>query len=327
MREPRYKKFPYRVTFPDSSQSSRNSQTLEDALSTANWGVNRIWKEDTDWGRAGEPTTDADRAVIVNRNTGYRWIVRRGRTEIEFQTPAMYEQLVAGQDIDIHLTVEEAEALARSAKGREQVDARQKALTDQALDQIAHICRQVRDRLEKGDEQVSHQYVRVERADSDPVAEAVLKDENPESGSTPPRLPYRPLGDPDNLSFKEAGQILGKARNTIHGWYKAGKFPPAVDMSPYLGSSKPRLVVPRYRLEAWQAGERMPAIFQEVFEPHFLREAPWRCWSIKKNASKQDVMFWLKKRDLKEARSEKGKRIFGKDFESDAVYEVLSERS
>ncbi len=43
----------------------------------------------------------------------------------------------------------------------------------------------------------------------------------------------RPLGDPDNLSLKEAGEILGKARNTVYLWYRQGKFPPAVDVGPH----------------------------------------------------------------------------------------------
>ena len=66
----------------------------------------------------------------------------------------------------------------------------------------------------------------------------------------------------------------------------------------------------------------MPAIFQDVFEPHLLREAPWRCWSIKKGASKHDVTFWLSRRDLKEGRSKKGKRIYGEGLEGGKVYDL-----
>jgi len=85
----------------------------------------------------------------------------------------------------------------------------------------------------------------------------------------------RPLGDPDNLTLKEAGEILGKARNTVYGWYRNGKFPPTVDVSPFMpGINKPVLLVPRYRLEAWQAGKRMPENFQAVFKSHGLRESP-----------------------------------------------------
>jgi len=87
------------------------------------------------------------------------------------------------------------------------------------------------------------------------------------------------LGDPDNLSLKEAGEILGKARNTIYLWNRNGKFPPAVDVAPFIpGARKPVIVVPRNRLEAWQAGERMPTLLQEVFERRGLHEPPWVCW-------------------------------------------------
>jgi len=67
------------------------------------------------------------------------------------------------------------------------------------------------------------------------------------------------LGDPTTLSLKEAGEILG-ARNTIYLWYLNGKFPPAVDVAPFIpGARKPVIVVPRNRLEAWQAGETIEA--------------------------------------------------------------------
>lgn len=273
-------------------------------------------------GRAGEPTTDADRAVITNRNTGYRWILRRGRTEVEFQTMAMYEDLVADQGIEVYLTVEEAEALARSAMGRESKDAREKALTGQALDQIAHLCRGVRDCVTAGDTDVARRSGRIPRArpESAPVPEV---DEDP--AKLPPRPPYRPLGDPDNLSFKEAGEILGKARNTLHGWYRTGRFPPAVDVGPFLHQTKPVLVVPRYRLEAWQSDERMPSLFQEIFQRHRLREFPWGCWSVRRGASKLDVDFWIERRALEEGRARGRKRIYGHDLEVGVIYELVND--
>ena len=122
-------KIVYRITFPDSSESPQSTKTLESALRSATWRLNRVWKESGPWGRAGEPTTDADRAVIVNRNTGYRWIVRRGQPEVEFQTPAMTEKLVQEQGINFYFTVEEIEALARSVNEREPKEAREGRLS------------------------------------------------------------------------------------------------------------------------------------------------------------------------------------------------------
>ena len=53
--------------------------------------------------------------MITNRNTGYRWILRRHESAVEFQTPQMFEESVAEISIDVHLTVEEAESLASVA--------------------------------------------------------------------------------------------------------------------------------------------------------------------------------------------------------------------
>jgi hypothetical protein len=240
MGSPTYK-VPYRITFPDSSERPQNSKTLERALHSASWRLNCVWKEDCEWGRAGEPTTDADRAIIVNRNTGYRWIVRRGQTEVEFQTPGMTEKLVQEQGINLYLTVEEIEALARSVNRREPKDARDAALTGQALDQIAYVCQQVRNRVEAGDQEVTRRHSSLPRAR--PSLDSTEEEEESEGLEEviTDVAPYRPLDDPDNLSFKEAGQILGKARNTLHGWYRDGKLPPAVDVAPFLGQSKPRI--------------------------------------------------------------------------------------
>src|SRR5688572_19159225 len=156
---PTYRKFPYLVEFPDSSEDGRSCQSLQHALWSARWTLHRVWKEDWEGGRKGDPTTDAERAVITNRNTGYRWILRRTRTEVEFQTPEMVEELVANQGIEVHLTVEEAEALARAANPSDIRDRRTKALMDQALDQIAVVCRQVRERVRAGDNVVDEQAV------------------------------------------------------------------------------------------------------------------------------------------------------------------------
>jgi hypothetical protein len=143
-----YKKFLYRVVFPDSSEASRSCQTLEDALQEGKWKLHRVWKEDTEWGKTGEPTTNAETAVITNRNTGYRWIMRRKESTVEFQTPAIVEELVAAEGVEIYLRIEEAEALARAANAADIKDRRTRALVEQALDQIAVVCRDVRDRVD-----------------------------------------------------------------------------------------------------------------------------------------------------------------------------------
>src|SRR5205807_6106094 len=134
-------------------------------------------------------------------------------------------------------------------------------------------------------------------------------------GTPAPRPRYRPLGDPDNLSLKEAGGILGKARNTLYLWYRSGKFPPAVDVGPYLYTHKRVVVVPRYRLEAWRAGERMPNVLQEVFEFRGLHEPPWACYVPRKGASRFDIAFWVNRRGFHIARSKDGRRIYGEEFE------------
>ncbi len=110
-----YTTFPYRTEFPDSSERGRNSKTLEDALWWARWQVHSRWRETNEYGRAGEYASDTETAVITNRNTGYRWIVRRDDHRVEFQTPEMLEDVVSDQSVDLHLTVEETEALARAA--------------------------------------------------------------------------------------------------------------------------------------------------------------------------------------------------------------------
>jgi hypothetical protein len=316
-----YTTFPYRTEFPDSSESGRNSKTLEDALSSARWHVHRVWRETNEYGREGEYIHDTETAVITNRNTGYRWILRRGDHRVEFQTSQMLKDAVAEQNIELHLSVEEAEALARAAIDTQLKDRRQKALVDQALDQIAVVCRQVRGRVEAGDELVDAWTRAIPRRppSEPPPPEPEAQAEEP----TRERPRYRPLGDPDNLSLKEAGGILGKARNTVYLWHRQGKLPPAVDVGPFIGSgTKPVIVVPRYRLEAWQAGERMPAILQEVFEFRGLHQAPWGCWTPRKGASKEDIEFWVDQRGWTKAVGKDGRRIFGDGLEQGTSYDV-----
>ncbi len=55
----------------------------------------------------------AEAVVITNRNTGYRWILRRGEFMIQFQTPQMLEESITAESIDLHLTVEEAKPWRR----------------------------------------------------------------------------------------------------------------------------------------------------------------------------------------------------------------------
>jgi hypothetical protein len=315
-----YTTFPYRTEFPDSSERGRNSKTLEDALWWARWQVHSRWRETNEYGRAGEYANDSEIAVITNRNTGYRWIVRRGDHRVEFQTPEMLEDAVADQSVELHLTVEEVEALARAAVDAKPQDRRQKALVDQALDQIAVVCRQVRARVEAGDELIDSWTRTIPRKPprEPPSPERQQTEEPPRE-----RPRYRPLGDPDNLSLKEAGEILGRKRNTVYLWYKQGKFPPAVDVAPYLSSgTKPVIVVPRYRLEAWQAGERLPPILQEVLETRGMQESPWACFVARRGARKEDIDFWVERRGLKVGASTTGRKIYGHDLENGRAYEL-----
>ncbi|MFN8232259.1 MAG: helix-turn-helix domain-containing protein [Actinomycetota bacterium] len=293
---------------------------MEDALWWARWQVQSRWRETNEFGRAGEYANDSEIAVITNRNTSYRWIVRRGDHRVEFQTPEMLEGTVADQSVELHLTVEEVEALARATVDAKPKDRRQKALVEQALDQIAVVCRQVRARVEAGDELIDSWTRAIPRRppDEPPSPEP----EQPEEPARE-RPRYRPLGDPDNLSLKEAGEILGRKRNTVYLWFKQGKFPPAVDVASHLGrGTKPVIVVPRYRLEAWQAGERMPPILQEVFETRGLLEAPWACFVTRRRARREDIEFWVDRRGLKLAASTTGRKIFGTDLEEGRVYEL-----
>lgn len=315
-----YRKFPYRSEFPDSGEGARNHQTLEDALEWARWTIHSRWRETNEYGVEGGYVHDAETAVITNRNTRYRWILRRSNRHVEFQTPQMLEEAVAGQSIDIHLSIEEAEALARTAMSVDIKDKRTKALVGQALDQMAILCRQVRERIRAGDTIVDDWTRSIPRKT---VPEAMADQIAPsEEIQKTTQFRYRPLGDPDNLSLKEAGEILGKARNTVYLWYRKGKFPPAIDVGPYIPyNNKPVIVVPRYRLEAWQAGERMPNVLAAVFETQGLHEAPWACFTARKGASRDDIDFWIKRRDLQKGLSKDGRRIYGEALEEKA-YEL-----
>lgn len=316
-----YKKYPYRTEFPDSSESARSHQSLEDALHWARWTIYSRWRETNEYGNAGDYVHDATTAVITNRNTGYRWILRRDESVVEFQTPDMLEDSIAEFGIDVHLTVEEAEALARTAISSAAKDKRTKALTGQALDQIGLLCRQVRERVRLADTFIDAWTRSIpRRTESTPGASEDGLSENPAPSTRPP---YRPLGDPDNLSLKEAGEILGKARNTLFLWYRQGKLPPAVDVAPFLHQSKPCIVVPRYRLDAWRAGQRMPSILQEVFETRALHEPPWVCWSARKGASRGDIEFWIHRRAWQLGVSKDGRRIYGDGLEEGKAYELF----
>lgn len=205
---PEFKKFPYRSEFPDPDERARSHQTLEDALGWARWQLYRVWRVDTEYGKQGEYTHDAKTAIITNRNTSYRWILRRGDHRVDFQTPAMFEEEVGQETIDVHFSLEEAESLARVANGSPEANKPTKALAAQALDQIGMLCRQVRERVRLGDEFINP-WTRSTPRRSGPAPEpetAGPKKDTP----LPAKSRYRPLGDPDNLSLKEAGEIVGK---------------------------------------------------------------------------------------------------------------------
>lgn len=322
---PEFKKYPYRSEFPDSAERWRNHQTLEDALQWARWTIHARWHETNEYGSEGEYVhDDAAVALVTNRATGYRWILRRRDHRVEFQTPQMLEDAVGEQGIDLHLSVEEAEALARAAKSERINERRTKALVDQALDQVALLCRQVRERVRVGDAFIDAWTRGIPRTE-EPSVEVSSASETPPPARKTQRA--RALGDPDNLTLKEAAQILGKARNTVYLWFKNGKFPPAVDVGSHVPyNSKPVIVVPRYRLEAWQQGRRMPSVLQDVFETRGLHEAPWVCFMPRKGASREDLEFWVERRNLAKSFSKDGRRIYGEGVNEAQAYEVVELR-
>jgi hypothetical protein len=69
--------------------------------------------------RNGRPGNDAHTALITNQETGYRWILRRGSRKVEFQTPEMLAEQVGREQIEVYLSVEEAEALVDAAESAE----------------------------------------------------------------------------------------------------------------------------------------------------------------------------------------------------------------
>jgi hypothetical protein len=135
---------PYRVEFPGATQDGflvRNASwpTLERALHEARIAVNWVLKVDL------SPGNDADVAVITNKDTGYRWILRRGRQVVEFQTPEMLAEQVAEDPVTVHWTVEEGEALLSAVDLDKVGDKRTRALAAQAADQARLLCGQVRE--------------------------------------------------------------------------------------------------------------------------------------------------------------------------------------
>ena len=69
----------------------------------------------------------------------------------------------------------------------------------------------------------------------------------------------------------------------------------------------------------------MSSVFQDVFDFHGLREPPWGCWTARRGAARQDIAFWVERRELQTGVSKEGKRIYGQDLEEGKVYE-LSDR-
>ena len=134
---------PYRLEFPDATPDwlvqNRSWPTLERAISEARYALNWVKRSD------GSPANDAYVAVITNRDTGYRWILRRGSMTVQFETPEMLAEQVAADQLYVYLTVEEAEALAGAAESAEVDDKRTVALVRQATDQIRALVNQVRE--------------------------------------------------------------------------------------------------------------------------------------------------------------------------------------
>jgi hypothetical protein len=138
---------PYWVEFPGSSVDKgdpycrgHNAVSLERALSDARCVLWRRWKESREW-----VYPHADVAAITNRDTGYRWILRRGSDAVEFQTPEMMAEQVARDQLNVFLSVEEAEALAGAAESAEVTDKRTAAVVRQAAGQLRLLASQVRE--------------------------------------------------------------------------------------------------------------------------------------------------------------------------------------
>jgi hypothetical protein len=138
---------PYWVEFPGSGADKgdpycrdHNAVSLERALSDVRIPLRRRWKESGEFVYPG-----ADIAVITNRDTGYRWIVRRDSDAVEFQTPEMLAEQVAEEQLNVFLSVEEAEALADAAESAEVADKRVAAVVRQAAGQLRLLASQVRE--------------------------------------------------------------------------------------------------------------------------------------------------------------------------------------
>lgn len=317
-----YTTYPYRVEYPDCDRDGRSCKTLEDALWEAH-SVHSRWYEDNEYGRANEYVhPESDRAVVTNRNTGYRWIVLRDASRIEFQTPEIFEDIVGDETIDVRLTVEEAEALARMAAAGHVEDKRTRALAHQALDQMAHLCRVIRERVASADDFFGWaRQLHLER----------LEDTSDEESAAPgaddaAAEPERPKVEPRVVSLKRAARILGKAPSTLYKWYREGNFPPAVDVSK-LSRYPVRVpvVVPLDRLEAWLAGEPMRPMLEQVFESVGLREPPWACLRAREGSSRADIEYWIAERGLTKGFDGDGRRIYGWDLDASKRYE-LSEK-
>lgn len=145
------KRRPYWVEFPNATPDGvyvrdHNETSLENAISSAMMAINRFLRADP-----RTPANDADTAVITNRDTGYRWILHRGSPTVEFQTPGMLDEQVANEQLDVYLSVEEAEALADAAESAEVPDKRKRALVQQATEQIQLLASQVREAHRRAD--------------------------------------------------------------------------------------------------------------------------------------------------------------------------------
>ena len=99
----------------------------------------------------GSPGNDAHVAVITNRDTGYRWILRRGSMTVEFQAPDMLAEQIADDHLHVYLSVEEAETLADAAESAEAPDKRRAAGVKQAVGQIRLLVGQVREARRRAD--------------------------------------------------------------------------------------------------------------------------------------------------------------------------------
>jgi hypothetical protein len=137
---------PHRVEFPDATPDdflvrNHSCSDLEGAIYDARIALGWALKSD------GSPGNDAQIAVITNRGTGYRWILRRGSATVEFQTAGMLAEQVADDHLHVYLSVEEAEALAGAAESAEihEHDKRRAAVIRQAIEQMRLLAGQVRE--------------------------------------------------------------------------------------------------------------------------------------------------------------------------------------